>query len=293
MRCVRSQQRPPQWPLPCTDRTRAVPLLLSQVAALDNMTTALGYMEYAAEVSIAAGRDCLLHSVLGGMAMNVGGTFMRHFITHGYEQGVLKIPNLVPIVRTSTLCTMLYYALSLQQRTAANFEAVRAANGAAWQIVTWLAVACNSVPLFQRMHLGLWDAVTDALTMIARLLGARNHEKKTLGLKVPSLANSAAEDTGCEGCASGNHGHGHGHGSGGGNHGHGHGHGGGGDSDHGHGHGGRGGGGGHGHGKTESKGPPPIPKEIASPPAPAPAPAAAPPAGEPAAAAAAAATTAE
>ena len=42
--------------------------LLDAVAALDNMTTALGYMEYAAEVSVAAGRHCLMHSILGGMA---------------------------------------------------------------------------------------------------------------------------------------------------------------------------------------------------------------------------------
>ena len=63
-------------------------LPLLQIAALDNMTTALGYMEYAAEVSMAAGRDCLLHSMLGGMAMNVGGTFIRHFVGRGYEKGV-------------------------------------------------------------------------------------------------------------------------------------------------------------------------------------------------------------
>ena len=214
----------------------------AQIAALDNMTTALGYMEYAAEVSVAAGRSCLLHSVLGGMAMNVGGTFIRHFVTHGYEDGVLAMPKLVPIVRTSTVCTSLYYALSLHQRTASNFESVRTRNAAAWQIVTWLAVAFNCLPFLQRVHMVVCDATTDAVAMIARLLGARNHEK-SLGLRVPGLAHiptagASGEESGsacgCNDSAGGGHAHGDTHGHG---HGHGHGETGGGDRGHGHGHG--------------------------------------------------------
>ena len=94
----------------------------------------------------------------------------------------------------------LYYCLSLRTRTAGNFDAMRAANGTAWQIVSWLAVALNSLPFLQRIHLGCWDAVTEALAMIVRMLGGRNFEP-TL-----SLQGGGEEEEKEEGE---HHGHGH------------------------------------------------------------------------------------
>ena len=39
-------------------------------------------------------------------AVNVAGTFIRHFVTKGYERGVKSMPELLPILRTSTTCTV-------------------------------------------------------------------------------------------------------------------------------------------------------------------------------------------
>ena len=147
--------------------------LLDVVAAVDNMTTGLGYMEYACEVSLAAGKNCWLHSVFGGMAMNCGGAFIRHFVNRGYTRGVSTLRDLLPNLRVSFLCTCTYYWLALQGRTTANFAAKAAANGCAWQIVTWLMVAINCLPPVGTAHAALWDGVAALLSKAGAIAGVR------------------------------------------------------------------------------------------------------------------------
>jgi hypothetical protein len=184
---------------------------LDIVATIDNMTTALGYMEYACEVSLAAGRSCWLHAVMGGMAMNCGGAFIRHFVARGYTKGVCTLSELLPNAQASFLCTChlhhddhdhnsgltgidsrsavstlirmewsrcVYYWLSLRGRTALTLAASARANGRAWQVVTALSVAISCLPPVRAAHSMLWRwAVTLLSKGGGRLLGQRGVDR--------------------------------------------------------------------------------------------------------------------
>ena len=97
------------------------------------------------------------------------------------------------------------------------------------QIVTWLAVAFNSIPLFQKLHMQLWDSTIDAATSLVRMVGCRSHEETLVIGKGREAAGHghggrasghghAAEA--CDDCEEHGHGHGapaapvHGHGHG-------------------------------------------------------------------------------
>jgi hypothetical protein len=128
---------------------------LDVLACVDNMTTAIGYMDTAAAATgvshavfqgwrgsnLPSHVAMVLHAVAGGAAMNCGGAFIRHFGKHGWEKGRQTLDSLWQNVQVSMVCTFAYYFLALRPKHVSEAGVARAT-----ELVTYLAVLLGCGP---------------------------------------------------------------------------------------------------------------------------------------------------